>query len=199
MLCSRLLPHTLVTPDDDVALIVKDLKRGRRRDHEPTVEHFEQLLKEHHCTRIRTIIPINQIKNEYDQFELKRNLVNSYDYFLVDGRIAGHVARLLGKIFTKKRKLPTSIKLGSKDLKHEIEYALSKTCMKLNSNGDSHTVQIGTTSMTKSEIIENIETACDGLAKNFPGGWANIRSLLIKTPTNLAIPIYITMSKFTYF
>ncbi|XP_033211190.1 ribosomal L1 domain-containing protein CG13096-like [Belonocnema kinseyi] len=188
-----LLPHTLVSPDDDVALIVKDLKRGRRRDHEPSVDHIEELLKAHKCTQIKTIIPINQLKNEYNQFELKRNLVNSYDHFLVEGKISGHVARLLGKFFTKKRKLPTSIRIGSKDLKHEIDYALSKTTMKLASNGDTHICQIGTTSMKKSEIVENIEAACNSLSINFPGKWENIRSVLIKTPKSLAIPIYITM------
>ena len=53
---------------------------------------------------------MNQVKTEYDQYELKRKLVGSYDYFLVDGKIAGHLSHLLGKEFYKKRKLPTSIR-----------------------------------------------------------------------------------------
>lgn len=188
-----LLPHSLVSPEDDVALIVKDLKKGRRTDYEPTVEHFRQLLDEHKCKQVKTIIPVNQLKTEYDQFELKRNLVNSHDFFLVDGRVSGHVARLLGKTFTKRRKLPTSIRMGSKDLKHEIDNALNKTSMHLTSNGDTQIMQIGTTSMSKTQIVENIEFACKILAKNYPGGWPNIRALRIKSQKSLAIPIYMTM------
>ena len=174
---------------------MSDLQRGRRKDYEPTVEHFQKLLSEHNCTQIKTILPLNQIKTEYDQFELKRNLVSSFDYFLVDGRISGHAARLLGNQFTKKRKLPMAVRMGSKDLKHEIDHALSKTSLHLHSNGDMHLAQIGKTSMPESEIVENIETACKSLANNYPGGWSNIRRLTIKTPKSLAIPIYMTMSK----
>lgn len=184
-----------MSSDDDIALIVKDLRKGRRTDYEPTIDHFQQILDEHKCKRIKTIIPVNQIKTEYDQFELKRNLVNSHDFFLIDGRVSGHVARLLGKTFTKRRKLPTSIRMGSKDLKHEIDHALCKTSMHINSNGDTQTVQIGTTSMPESHIVENIEAVCKNLAKNYPGGWSNIRALRIKTLKSLAVPIYMTMSK----
>lgn len=184
-----------MSPDDDVALIVKDLKKGRRTDYEPTIDHFRQLLDEHKCKQIKTIIPVNQIKTEYDQFELKRNLVNSHDFFLIDGRVSGHVARLLGKTFTKRRKLPTSIRMNSNDLKKEIKYALNKTSMQLNSNGNTQVVQVGTTSMPKCQIVENIEAICKSLTKNYPGGWLNIRALRIKTQKSLAIPIYMTMSK----
>lgn len=73
---SRLLPHSLVSPEDDVALIVKDLKKGRRTDYEPTVEHFRQLLDEHKCKQVKTIIPVNQLKTEYDRSReiVKRNV-----------------------------------------------------------------------------------------------------------------------------
>ena len=88
-----------------------------------------------------------------------------------------------------------AVRMGSKDLKHEIDHALSKTSLHLHSNGDMHLAQIGKTSMPESEIVENIETACKSLANNYPGGWSNIRRLTIKTPKSLAIPIYMTMSK----
>ncbi|CAL7936007.1 unnamed protein product [Xylocopa violacea] len=155
--CMRIpLPYTIVSPNDEVALFVGDLQRGRRKDYEPTVEHYEDLLRKHGCTRIKSIIPMNQVKTEYDQYELKRKLVDSYDYFLVDGKIAGHLSHLLGKEFYKKRKLPTSIRMQSKDLKHEVEYALRKSIMQIHSSGDTHIIQVGHTSMRKEEIVENI-------------------------------------------
>ncbi|KMQ92672.1 ribosomal l1 domain-containing protein [Lasius niger] len=188
-----LLPHSIVAPNDEVALFVCDLQRGRRKDYEPTVEHYRNLLDEHGCTRVNDIIPINRVKTEFDQFELKKKLIGSYDHFLVDGRIAGNMSHLLGKHFTKRRKLPTSIRMESKDLKHEIDYALRKTSMHLHSNGDTHLVQIGNTSMSKKEILKNILATCKNLSKNYPGGWANIRALRLKSTTTLALPFFMTL------
>ncbi|XP_068965343.1 ribosomal L1 domain-containing protein 1 [Bombus flavifrons] len=192
--CIRiLLPYSIVSSNDEIALFVGDLQRGRRKDYEPTIEYYEDLLRKHNCTKIKAIIPMNQVKTEYDQYELKRKLVGSYDHFLVDGKIAGHLSHLLGREFYKKRKLPTSIRMHSKDLKHEIDYALRKTVMQIHSYGDTHIIQIGHTSMKKEEIIENILATCSYLSKNYPGGWANIRSIRIKTSSSLGLPIYTTL------
>lgn len=185
-----------MAPSDEVALFVCDLERGKRKDYEPTVEHYRNLLNEHGCTRVNNIIPINRVKTEFDQFELKKKLIGSYDHFLVDGRIAGHMLHLLGKHFTKRRKVPTSVRMESKDLKHEIDYALRKTSMHIHSNGDTHLVQIGNTSMSKKEILKNILAACKNLSKNYPGGWANIRALRLKSTTTLALPFFMTLSTF---
>lgn len=137
---------------------------------------------------------MTRVKSEFDQFELKRKLAASFDYFLVDSRIAGHLSHLLGKEFFTKRKLPTSVRMSSKDLKHEIDYALRKTSMTLHSDGDCHIVQIGNTSMKQNEILENILATCKNLSENYPGGWANIRSLRLKSATTLGLPLYMTLS-----
>lgn len=187
------LPHSIVSAADDIALFVCDLARGRRKDYEPTVDHYRELLDKCGCTRIKDIIPMNQVKTEYDQYELKRKLVASYDHFLVDGRIAGHMSHLLGKIFDKKRKFATSIKMDSKDLKHQIDYALQKTVMRSHSFGDCHTIQVANTSMKKRYILENIIALCNNLAKVYPGGWSNIRAIRLKTRTGPSLLIYLTL------
>lgn len=191
-----MLPHSIVTSEDEVALFVCDLEKGRRKDYEPTIEHYMNILTEHGCTRINEIIPMNRVKTEFDQFELKRRLAASYDYFLADSRISGHLSHLLGKEFSTKRKLPTSVRMNSKDLKHEIDYALRKTSMQLHSDGDSHVVQVGNTLMKEQKILENILATCEDLSKNYPGGWANIRCLRLKGPTTLGLPLYMTLSKY---
>ncbi|XP_014474253.1 PREDICTED: ribosomal L1 domain-containing protein CG13096-like [Dinoponera quadriceps] len=188
-----LLPYSIVTSDDEVALFVCDLEKGRKKDYEQTVEYYTNILTKHGCTRINEIIPINRVKTEFDQFELKRRLTASYDYFLVDSRIAGHMSHLLGKEFSAKRKLPTSVRMNSKDLKHEIDYALRKTSMQLHSYGDTHVVQVGHTLMKENQILENILAICKNLCKNYPGGWANIRSLRLKGMATLGLPLYMTL------
>nr|XP_050866587.1 ribosomal L1 domain-containing protein CG13096-like [Vespula vulgaris] len=188
-----LLPYSIISSDEDIALFVCDLERGRRKDHEPTINHYRELLDKCGCTKIKDIIPINQVKTEYDQYELKRKLVASYDYFLVDGRIAGHISHLLGKIFYKKRKLPTSIKMNKEDLKCEIDYALRKTTMQLHSFADTHIIQVANTSMKKKQILENVLTVYNRLTEVYPGGLSNIRAIRLKTPTGPGLPIYITL------
>ncbi|XP_011643300.1 ribosomal L1 domain-containing protein CG13096 [Pogonomyrmex barbatus] len=188
-----LLPHSIVASDDEVALFVCDLEKGRRKDYEPTVEHYKNLLQKHGCTRVNEIIPMNQVKTEFSQFELKKKLIGSYDHFLVDGRIAGHMSHLLGKQFFKKRKLPISIRIDSKDLKHEIDYALRKTSMQIHSDGDTHLMQIGNTAMNEKDVLKNILVACKKLSKDYPGGWANIQALRLKTKSSLALPFYMTL------
>ncbi|XP_001603368.1 ribosomal L1 domain-containing protein CG13096 [Nasonia vitripennis] len=187
------LPHSMISSTDDIAIFVKDLKRGRKRDPEDTVRHYEDIFQQHGITQIKAIIPINQVKTEYRQFEMRRRLFNSYDHFLVDGRISGHIAHLLGKQFREKRKLPTSIPMERKNLKEVIDSSLKKTCIQIHGHGDSSIIQIGTCSMKVEHIADNILAVVEDLSKNFPGGWENIRSLRIKAPLSLAIPIYVSL------
>ncbi|XP_044733250.1 ribosomal L1 domain-containing protein 1 [Chrysoperla carnea] len=187
------LPHNLLSNTSDVCLFVPDLHKGRKTDHEPTIEHYEDLLRSHGVKNIKTIIPMRQVKVEYDQFELRRKLLGQFDYFLADARISKHLNQKLGKIFTNKRKNPTPIRLDAKDLKKEIERGLSKTLMPINSDGDTFTVKIGHTDQKIEQITENILAAVKKLATSFPGKWENIRTIILKTHGILPIPIYISL------
>lgn len=190
------MPHSLVTDTDDVALFVSDLKKGRAQDFEPTINHYKDLLERHGCTQIKEVIPLTQVKVEFDQYELKRKLLSSYDFFLTDGKIAGHLSHLLGKPFITKRKLPASVRMDGKDLKLEINKSLRKTSMQLHSNGNSHIVQVAHTKMGEEEIVKNVLHVSRTLAQAYPGGWVNIRSLMLKTASSLPVPIYMTLSKY---
>lgn len=39
------LPHPVRTKESDVCLIVKDLEKGWKINHEPTAEHYQELLR----------------------------------------------------------------------------------------------------------------------------------------------------------
>lgn len=188
----RLVPHSLVAETDEVVLFSTDYVQGHRKDFESTINHHKDLLAEHGCTQIKEIIPITQLKTEYGQFELKRKLSSSYDFFLSDSRISGHIVHILGNAF--KRKVPNAVRMSSKDLKLEVSKALRKTKMHLHSHGDTHTIHVAHTGMTEEEILENVISVCRSLANIYPGGWANIRNIILKTATSLAVPVYITLS-----
>ncbi|XP_057330230.1 ribosomal L1 domain-containing protein 1-like [Microplitis mediator] len=187
------LPHDMVGPTDDIALFVGDLGKGRRQDYEKTIEHWETKLNEKGVTRIKEIIPMAKVKAEYRQFETKRKLSRLFDFFLIDGKIAGHMTHLLGTTFTRAGKPPTPVKLWRDNLKQEFDFALRKTCMDIHGHGGTHSVRVGTISMPQKKIVDNILAACEALEKLYPGGFNNIRSIGIKTRKSLAIPIYYTM------
>lgn len=50
--------------------------------------------------------------------------------------------------------------------------------------------------MTPHEIAENIIQTSKYIAENFPGGWNNIRTLHIKGLRSIALPIYMSLSKY---
>ncbi|KAK4873591.1 hypothetical protein RN001_012951 [Aquatica leii] len=186
------LKHTLVTASSEICLIVKD--KGKRRDYESTIEHYENILSEKGITNIKTIMPFYQFKHEYgSQFELKRKLLNLYDHFLVDSPVNGYVTSLLGSRFYESRKMPSTVKMNAKNLKGHFEHALAKTIMKVHSKGDSYAVQIGHTGMSQKEIVENVIQIVEEMDNLFPGGFDNVRSLGIKSNDSILIPIYLTL------
>lgn len=140
-------------------------------------------------------MPFHQLKYEYGQFELKRRLVELYDVFLVDGKISGLVVHQLGKIFYNKKKVPVPIKLHVPNLKESIDKALHKTPLILHAKGDTYIVQVGHSKMKPKNIVENVFAVIEGLEKDFPGGWDNIRALYLKGAVTESIPIYFTLSK----
>lgn len=56
MLHSSCLPHPLIDKSSDVCLFVPDLKKGRNEDHEPTIEHYKELLEKNNITGISQVI-----------------------------------------------------------------------------------------------------------------------------------------------
>lgn len=190
------LKHSLYGESSEVCLIVPDLKDIRNKETERVAEHYEEILKSKGVENIKKIMPYYELRTEYGGFELKRRLVDLYDVFLVDGKISGYVVHKLGKIFYGKRKVPIPIKIESSKLKESIETALKKTHLLLHSNSDSYIVQIGHSNMKNDEIIDNVFALVEGLEKEFPGGWENIRNLHLKGPRTQSLPVYITLSKF---
>ena len=53
-------------------------------------------------------------------------------------------------------------------------------------------LRIGNTSMKPNHLVDNILQATEILAKRYPGGWKNIRSIHLKTETSMSIPIHIS-------
>ncbi|KAJ6643507.1 Ribosomal L1 domain-containing protein [Pseudolycoriella hygida] len=187
-----LLPHSIENADGDVCLFVRDLKRGRKMDFEPTIKHYEQLLRSKKVTQPITIIPVNQLYNEYSSFELRRKLTYLYDKFLVDKAVATHVNGFLGNKIMMKGRSAIPIDLESENLPDEIDTNLRKVFYKHINNGIVQMVQVGRHSMSDEQIAENIIELLKQLGALHPGGSNNIFKLHLKPNVNIsvAVPVY---------
>ncbi|XP_022907958.2 ribosomal L1 domain-containing protein 1 [Onthophagus taurus] len=187
------LKHMLHDEDSTVCFIVSDVDGIIKKEHEKVAEYYEKLFIEKGVeTKINKILPLHELKTEYNEFEMKRKLLATYDVFFVDGKISKYVSKHLGKIFYKKRRLPIPIRMEH-GMAQKMKYAMLRTSINIQGHGNSYSVQIGHCHMKVMEIFENILTACEALAKEFPGGWENIKVVNLKTDLSMAVPLYISL------
>ena len=65
------MPHCVIPEPRDVCLLVKDLKKGLREDHEPSVDHFKDLLEDRGVKGVTEVMSLRQLKVEHKQYEAK--------------------------------------------------------------------------------------------------------------------------------
>nr|CAI5862108.1 unnamed protein product [Callosobruchus analis] len=187
------LRNETLGPDDEICLIVPDVKGIKNSEHEKHVEHYESLLQSRGVTNIKKIMTFHELRTENETFEQRRRLVDLYDIFLVDGRISGKVVSTCGKIFYKKRKVPTAVKMYVSNLQDHIERALSKTIVNLHLKSASYSIEFGHTKMEFDKLVDNLIGVVDFLSTSFPGRFENIKSMHVFAPRSTSIPIYVSL------
>jgi len=190
------LPHVPLVDTKDICVFVKDLEKVKNVkkdivDHEDTVNHFKDLISAQGVD-VASVISLRELKVEYKNFEAKTALCHRHEIFLADMKILRFLPKFLGKPFYSRKKFPCPINLKSKDLKKEVNKALSTVFLPLGNQGSCSMLRIGNTSMKPNHLVDNILQATEILAKRYPGGWKNIRSIHLKTETSMSIPIHIS-------
>lgn len=171
--------------------------------------------------RITRIMGISKLKARYKSFESRRQLLAEHDIFLADSRIVTMLPNILGKTFYKgpKRPMPVNFEppkpkdpttgkrrprselntsaespravTSPKALAQEIGRALSSTQIHL-SPSPTTAIRVGLASFTPEQLAANIEMVVNGMVERFVAkGWRNVRSIHIKGPNTLAIPIWL--------
>ncbi len=206
------LPHPLDTlPTRTICLITCDPQRQVK----DAIAHpsFPTNLS----SRITKVIGVSKLKARYQPYESKRQLLNEHGIFLADARVVTMLPQILGKIFYKSNKKPVPISLepyrqangdskrimpkpAAEKLKtiappqqiaKEIEKALSCALVHL-SPSNNVAVRVGLSSFTAQQVADNVGAVVTGLAERFvPKGWRNVRSVHIKGPNTMALPIWL--------
>lgn len=212
------LPHPYLNAKDEslrICLITSD----PQRKYKELVAHQSFPLEL--AKRVQRVVGLEKLKSKYKSFESRRQLLSEYDVFLADDRIITYLPQVLGKVFYKggsKRPIPVSLEgkrqskdeQGNKrrklseggtkvvktevkptDVAHEIERALSSALVHL-APSTTTAVKVGRASMEPGHLQANVETVVQGLVDRYvPQQWRNVRSVHIKGPNTVALPIWL--------
>jgi len=171
--------HPIVDPrTSSVCLITKDPQR-----------EYKDLLESHKIRFISRVVGIAKLKGKFKPFEARRLLLKENDLFLADERVVPLLPGLLGRKFFEAKKQPIPVCLTRKDLKGELERAISSTYFHQN-QGTCTSIKIGTVSQTPSQILDNLKAALPAVVKHIKGEWDNIQSFHIKTNSSASLPIW---------
>ncbi|OCH90448.1 ribosomal protein L1 [Obba rivulosa] len=173
------IAHPLVDPrTSSVCLITKDPQR-----------EYKDLLESHGIRFINRVVGITKLKGKFKPFEARRMLLKENGLFLADERVVPLLPKLLGKKFFEAKKQPIPVCLTRKDLKGELERAISSTYFHQN-QGTCTSVKVGTLSQKPSQVLDNLKTALPAVVKHIKGGWDNVQSFHIKTNSSASLPIW---------
>ncbi|KAG8684527.1 hypothetical protein FRC09_015331 [Ceratobasidium sp. 395] len=175
----RPLARPIVDPrTSPICLITKDPQR-----------EYKDLLAAQNIKFVSRVVGVTKLKGKFKPFEVRRQLLKDHGLFLADERVVPLLPKLLGKIFFNAKKQPIPVNLQKKDLKAELERAVSSTYMHQN-QGTCTSIKIAPISFTPAQVLENLTTALPNVIKHIKGGWDNVQSLYIKTSTSVSLPIW---------
>ncbi|OIW05319.1 hypothetical protein TanjilG_28784 [Lupinus angustifolius] len=177
------LPHSLTSEFSERCLIIDDRPKSNL-----TKADAEKKIKSESIP-ISEVLKLSKLTSDYRAFDAKRKLCDSYDMFFADKRIVPLLARLLGKHFLKKKKVPLPLDLQKKNWKEQVEKACSSGLLTLRS-GTCSVVRVAKLSMERDEIVENVVVAIGGIVEIIPKKWENVRSFHVKLLESLALPVF---------
>ncbi|KDQ09448.1 hypothetical protein BOTBODRAFT_69143 [Botryobasidium botryosum FD-172 SS1] len=181
----KLMPHRiplaypLVDPrTTPICLITKDPQR-----------EYKDLLEKTNVKFISRVVGVTKLKGKFKSFEARRQLLQEHGLFLADDRVIPMLPKLLGKMWFKAKKQPIPVNLKKKDVKAELEKAVSATYMHQN-KGTCTSIKIADFTQTAEKTIANLTSAIPAIVANIKGGWDNVQSLHIKTSKSVSLPIW---------
>lgn len=163
-----------------VFLIVKDPQRAMK-------EKIDSL--ELSDLPLSKICGISKLGKNYTQYKDRRELIRQYDLFLADVRVFNMLPDRLGKYFYEKKRIPALISLDE-DIPNAIRTAVSSTFL-ISARGPIFTIKVGRSSMSSTEILQNIEAVISSIPNILPGvTQKDIRRIEIKGEVTTSLPIY---------
>lgn len=181
------LPHQIRPANTTICLIVKDPQR-----------HFKDLVAAAGLqATVTKVVGIGKLRKKFKAFEARRQLRDSHDMFLADDRVVSMLPAALGSTFFRggTSKMPSLVSLpgtgcSAEQLKKQIHKALRNTHVRL-SPAASTSIHVALSAFSPEQVVENVDKAATVVAeRTIPGGFKNIKSMHIKSPSSASLPIY---------
>ncbi|KAH9908549.1 ribosomal protein L1 [Xylariomycetidae sp. FL2044] len=210
------LPHPLrsieTDPELQVCLIVAEPQRAYKNL--VAADDFPAEWRK----AVSRVIDIAKLKAKFKSYESLRQLYSEHDVFLADTRIINRLPKLMGKTFyknTTKRPVPVEIQARVKkgadgkrvkrakgddtincctppQLAGEIQRAVGAALVSLTPSTNT-AVRVAYAGFTADQLAANVNVVSRVLVDKFvPGKWKNIKSIYIKGPETVALPIWLT-------
>ncbi|PFH54048.1 hypothetical protein AMATHDRAFT_45069 [Amanita thiersii Skay4041] len=188
--------HPIVDPrTSPVCLITKDPQR-----------EYKDLLEKHNIKFISRVVGIAKLKGKFRSFEARRMLLKENGLFLADDRVIPLLPKLLGAKWFEAKKQPVPVNLARKDLKKELERAISSTYMNQNRGTCMYVItnycittyeslsysaiKIGRLSHSPAQLLDNLKEALPAIIHYIKDGWENVQNLHVKTNSSMSLPIW---------
>ncbi|GFE54142.1 ribosomal protein L1p L10e family protein [Babesia ovis] len=127
-------------------------------------KHWKKVIGELKVREIQKVIAVDKLRKKYKQYKDRRLLANSFDLFLCDRAVAPSLPSLLGKIFMEKKKMPIPLTVNSEGAPDRFEDLINSTFYRV-SSGNCHGVKVGLASMTKDQLVANIQQCIDAIKR----------------------------------
>ncbi|EDQ87007.1 uncharacterized protein MONBRDRAFT_33567 [Monosiga brevicollis MX1] len=135
-----------------------------------------------------TVIGYSRLEKEFKTHEARRQLLNSFDFFMADERVLPSMSRLLGTKFTSKKKSPVGVKLKNRKFTPAIRRALEASYFHL--SGSSCSLRIGNSAMTWKQLGENVLVAMPHIIDVLPHKEKLLQAVLIQADNTIALPVW---------
>ncbi|PKA62484.1 hypothetical protein AXF42_Ash009371 [Apostasia shenzhenica] len=146
--------------------------------------------------RVRSLnLPVSQILSLPD---LRSGVLPDWELLFTDRRLAPSLLRFLQKYRSqmkdkkKKKKIDrraVALNLSCDSWPEHLRRVCCSTVLNLGP-GTCSGIKIGTASLGRDKVLDNVMGAVDGAVRNVPRKWSNVMAFHLKTSESLALPIY---------
>jgi ribosome biogenesis protein UTP30 len=169
--------------DAEICLIVKDESKEMVQE---LIQQFPQYMK-----NIKKVLTLQSLRTKHGEYQKRRELLATYSHFLADDRILPMLTSALGKDFLKAKKQPIPVRVTRREaLPFAIKRALVGATYLHIPDGTCITVRAGYSSQNVEHLVSNISAIIEQVPPKIPRKWANVRSISVKLPNSVALPIY---------
>jgi ribosome biogenesis protein UTP30 len=181
------IPHPIYGPEYNTraVLFIKDPERA-----------FLDKIEDLNVPCLAQCIPYKRLKKDYERYHDKKDLINEFQLYFSDIRVYKMLPKPLGKFFYIQKKFPYPAdlaKLQGPELETAINDLFKSTYFHIR-NGPNYTLRVARTSMTTTQIAENVISAVNHalpyVMMHDEMKHSRVQSISLRVGASFEVPVY---------